>query len=372
MRNAYDILPVLHSGITGAGQTIVIIDAFQSPTINQDLATFDQTFGLPNPSFHIIAPYGLTPWDPTDPNQVSWSEEISLDVQWSHAIAPGAAIDLVLAKTNADTDLQNAIQYAVTNNLGAVMSMSFGEAEQCMDPTLMAEQHATFQEAVNKGITVFASSGDNGSAQPSCDGTSYIEAASTPASDPNVTGVGGTYLNANPINGKYQGEQAWNENDDVDGTSITGASGGGFSVVYPRPSYQNGYNNSSSMRGVPDVAYNASVDSGVLTYLGEVSPAGFYIFGGTSAGSPQMAAELALVNQEYGRQGNINPELYDGFASANYAQYFHDVTVGTNVLETLGLPGYSCKIGWDPVTGLGSLILGNTFGISTSGKTFKW
>jgi subtilase family serine protease len=367
MRAAYDITPVLASGINGSGETIVIIDAYQSPTIYQDLSTFDQTFGLPNPSFHIIAPYGLTPWNPNDPNQVDWSGEITLDVEWSHAIAPGATIDLVLAKTNADTDIQNAIQYAVTQNLGAVISMSFGEAEQCMDPQLMAEQHQTFQQAVKKGITLFASSGDLGSAQAACSGTGYIEAASTPASDPYVTAVGGTYLNANPLSGKYQGEQAWNETDNY----ATGASGGGFSTVYPLPSFQKGFVN-DTMRGVPDIAYNASVNGGVLAYWGEGNPPGFYIFGGTSAGSPQMAAELALVNQEYGRQGDINPILYDGFATANYGGYFHDITVGTNALPAIGMAGYSTKVGWDPVTGLGSVILGNTFGLSSSVQSYKW
>ncbi len=367
MRVAYDIQPVLQAGINGAGQTIVIIDAFQSPTIRQDLATFNSAFGLHNSQLNIIAPAGLTPFNPNDPNQVSWSGEITLDVEWSHAIAPYATIDLVLAKSNQDTDLQFAIQYAVDKNLGSVMSMSFGEAEQCMDPQLMALQHETFQAAAKKGITVFASSGDFGSAQPTCDGTSFFQAVSTPASDPYVTGVGGTYLNANTSTGKYYGEEAWNETDVVDG-----ASGGGYSVVYPRPSYQGGFVH-SSMRGVPDIAYNASVNGGVLTYWSEGSGGpGFYIFGGTSAGSPQMAAELALVNQEFGRQGNINPTLYNGFARNGYTEFFHDITVGTNALVPTGVPGYSTKTGWDPVTGLGSLILGNTFGITSASNTYKW
>jgi len=369
MRVAYDTQPLLKDGVDGAGQTIVIIDAFQSPTVRQDLKTFNLTFGLHFSTLNIIAPDGLTPWNPNDPNQVGWAEEISLDVQWAHAIAPYATIDLVLAKSNQDTDIFNAIQYAVKNNLGSVISMSFGEAEACMDPTLMAAQHQVFQNAVDKGITIFASAGDNGSAQPACNGNGYIQAVSTPASDPLVTGVGGTYLNANTSSGIYYGEQAWNETDIVDG-----ASGGGYSSVYSRPAYQVDFNHNKTQRGVPDIAYNASVNGGVLVHLGFLgSNSGFYIFGGTSAGSPQMAGELALVNQVFGRQGNINPTLYEGFARHGYSEYFHDITVGTNALVTTGIPGYSTTTGWDPVTGLGSLILGNTFGLTSTSKTaFKW
>lgn len=366
MRVAYDILPVLKAGITGKGTTIVIIDAFQSPTIRHDLAIFDQTFGLPNPTLNIIAPDGLTPFNPKDPNQIGWSAEISLDVEWAHAIAPSATIDLVLAKTDMDADILSALQYAVDNDLGQVISQSYGEAEQCVDPRIMAAQHQAFQKAVNEGITLFASSGDFGSAQHACTGTGFILAVSTPASDPLVTGVGGTYLNANTTTGQYYGEEAWNETD-----VVNGASGGGYSVIYPRPGYQNGFVH-NPMRGVPDIAYDASVNGGVLAYWSEGSagPA-FYIFGGTSAGSPQMAGELALVNQKFGRQGNINPILYQGFAKADYSEFFHDIKVGTNALVSTGIPGYTTTPGWDPVTGLGSLILGNTFGIP-SDPAVEW
>jgi subtilase family serine protease len=368
MRAAYDITPVLQGGINGAGQTIVIIDAFQSPTIRHDLTTFNNMFGLRSAPLNIIAPAGLTPFNPSDPDQVGWSGEITLDVEWAHAIAPAATIDLVLAKTDSDADIQNAIQYAVDLNLGAVISMSFGEAEQCMDPQLMALQHETFREAVKKGITLFASSGDDGAAQPACSGTGFIQAASAPASDPNVTAVGGTYLNANTTSGKYFGEEAWNETD-----VVSAATGGGFSTVYAKPAFQTAFNH-NAMRGVPDIAYNASINGGVLAFWSEgpVGPA-FYIFGGTSAGSPQMAGELTLVNQQFGREGNIDPILYQGFAAHGYAQFFHDITVGTNALVPTGIPGFSTRTGWDPVTGLGSLILGATFGIPASTTTsFKW
>ena len=147
---------------------------------------------------------------------VGWSSEISLDVEWAHAVAPGAAITLVLAKSNEDADILSATKYAVDHNLGEVISQSFGEGETCMDPNLLKQQHAVFQAANAKGITLIASSGDQGSAQPTCDGSSFFLSASSPASDPLVLGVGGTQLAATPVvisggtitdpGGVYQGE----------------------------------------------------------------------------------------------------------------------------------------------------------------------
>jgi len=142
----------------------------------------------------LSAPDGLTPFDPTSSDQVGWADEISLDVEWSHNIAPGAKIVLVLSKSDMDADLLSALKYAVDNNLGDVISMSFGEAETCVGippgPALNAAYHAVFVEATQKGITLFASSGDQGAAQRTCDGSSWIKSSSSPASDPLVTAVG--------------------------------------------------------------------------------------------------------------------------------------------------------------------------------------
>ena len=133
IRAAYGIDKV---NATGAGRTIVIVDAFQSPTIQHDLDLFDQVFELPAATVNIVAPDGLTPFDQNDANQVGWAGEISLDVEWAHAVAPGAKITLVLAKSNDDADILSATQFAVDHNLGDVISQSFGEAEQCVDPAI--------------------------------------------------------------------------------------------------------------------------------------------------------------------------------------------------------------------------------------------
>ncbi len=279
IRRAYDI----PSNLTGAGETMVIVDAFQNPEIVSDLALFDATFGLPTPTLNIIAPQGLTPFDPTNADQVDWAGEIALDVQWSHAIAPGATIDLVLAKSDADSDILAAQQYAIGHNLGGVLSQSFGEAETCMAPSVFTAQHQAFELAEQNDMTVFASAGDEGAAQQNCAGTGFIKSVGTPASDPLVTSVGGTHLYANYTTGVYYGETVWNnsgQNPDF------GAGGGGFSTIYPRPSYQTSARTGSTFRGVPDVTYNGDVYNGVLAVCSACNggtPA-FFIFGGTSAG----------------------------------------------------------------------------------------
>jgi subtilase family serine protease len=352
IRAAYGIQPVLDSGITGAGRTIVIIDAFQSPTIQQDLALFDQTWGYPAPTFNIIAPDGLTPFNPNDAGQVSWSSEISLDVQWAHVVAPGATIDLVLAKSNQDADILSVTRYAVEHNLGDVISQSFGEAEACMDPALLRQQHKVFREATEKGITLFASSGDSGSGQPTCDGSSLFQSASTPASDPNVTGVGGTSLLADAVTGAYGSETVWN--DDF------GATGGGYSTVYKRPGYQAPFNKNNKQRGVPDVAYNGDVRGGVIAFWGVPFGVGAgFIFGGTSAGSPQWGGIVALADQKAGhRLGAINRDLYHIAKSDSYGSAFHDVTTGDNACTLVScgmvIPGFSAGTGWDAASGLGT------------------
>jgi subtilase family serine protease len=363
MRHAYNIDTLVNVGLDGRGKTIVIVDAFSDPNLVTDLNYFIAFYGLPslnglggppNPNlgtFTQVAPDGLGLFNS------GWASEITLDVEWAHAIAPGANITLVLAKSNLDTDILSAMKYAVDNNLGDVISQSFGGNESCMDPSLLAQQHQVFADATMKGITIFASSGDDGAAQVSCDGTAYVKAASSPASDPLVTAVGGTELHAamyclaslgctpatNPLPGTYQGEIVWNE-------PTFGATGGGFSVVYDEPSYQQGTIHGGKQRGVADVSYNAAVEHGVLVrFLGH-----WYLFGGTSAGSPQWAAIAAIAGQKAGHGlGFINRALYQvGQAKSHYSASFHDVTSGDN--SAPGVLGFSSGSGWDAPTGLGS------------------
>ena len=352
IRAAYGIDQV---NADGAGRTIVIVDAFQSPTIQHDLDLFDRVFELPNTTVNIVAPDGLTPFDQNDANQVGWAGEISLDVEWAHAVAPAANITLVLAKSNDDADILSATQFAVDHNLGDVISQSFGEAEQCVAPAIEQAQHRMFAEATLKGITLLASSGDQGAAQPSCDGSTFIKAASSPATDPFVTAVGGTLLDADGITGAYHGETTWNE------PAFEAAGGGGFSVNYPTPIFQQQLNLPS--RGVPDVAYNAGINTGVLV-VWSTSGLGanlLFIFGGTSAGSPQWAGLTAMAAQlRHARVGYLNPQVYAlSLLRPVYSALFHDITTGDNTFhgEAFGDPtiqGFPAGPGWDAATGLGT------------------
>lgn len=382
MRKAYQLDGFIARGYDGAGQTIVIVDAFQHPNLAAQVATFNSYYGLPPTQLTQVAPDGLTSFDPNDPVQVGWAEEISLDVEWAHAMAPGAKIVLVLAKTSADTDILSAIKYAVDYNLGNVISMSFGSNETCVDTATHAAYHQVFADATRKNITLFASSADQGAAQPSCDGNSWAKAVSSPAVDPLVTAVGGTELHAagycltalgcdpstNPAPGAYQSEIVWNEGpkygDYAANFGNTGATGGGYSTIFDAPPYQQSVLRNVKQRAVPDVAYNAAVLHGVLTYL-EIPglPAGWYRFGGTSAGAPQWAALTAIANERAGRPlGFINAAVYQIGRNPNlYGSLFHDVTSGSNSAiefdatnDALDITGYSAAAGWDAVTGLGS------------------
>jgi subtilase family serine protease len=359
IRAAYEIQAALDAGNDGAGRTIVIVDAFDNPYIQTDLDTFDTTFGVAAATVNVIKMPGVPTFDITDDNQVGWTGEISLDVQWAHAVAPGAKLVLVEAASNDDNDIYAALKYAVDEHLGDVISMSFGENEAC-NPT-EAKQHRLFQKATEEGITLVASSGDDGSAQPTCDGLSLVTAASSPASDPNVLGVGGTTLSADSNTGAYLGETTWADSFAGCPPPDFGCSGGGFSTLYKKPGYQKGVV-AGSMRGVPDVSYDGGVAGGVLTHWGvgletiglDPTTPVFFIFGGTSAGSPQWAGIVALAGQREGEGlGRVNDKIYSLAGSKRAGNLFHDITVGNNVIDP-SLVGFSAGPGWDAVTGVGS------------------
>lgn len=360
IQNAYNITPLYKSRTTGVGHTIVLIDAFQSPTIRHDLALFDRIFGLKDPKLQIFAPDGLVPFNPKDAAQVGWAGEITLDVEWAHAVAPGANIVLVLAnplKVQSNTfsgfllNILRATQFAVKNNLGDVISQSFGGNEHCATQEVLQIQHQVFAAATAKKISLLASSGDMGAAQINCASTSFARAVSTPASDPLVTAVGGTTLTANAANGTYMHENAWV------------GSGGGFSAVFPRPNFQ-GHAQTSKQRSLPDVASVADPRTGVVVVWSSSGQGAnlVAVFGGTSVGAPQWAGITALTNERMGaRIGFLNGALYRLGASTQATMAFHDIAQGNNDFAgqdangaTVNVKGFNAVKGWDPVTGLGT------------------
>ena len=362
IRTAYNI----PASATGAGQTIVIVDAYGSPTIRTDLQIFDQEFGLSDPTLNIFYPTGKpatsTAHQGLPPN---WSFETSLDVEWAHAIAPDATIDLVVASSPSGNVLNVAQSFAVSHHLGSVMSLSFGAPENAIkgggNNLQLMQAHANYEAARAANITVFSSAGDNGAT----DGTSSIS-ADYPSSDPLVTSVGGTNLFLNGDD-TYNSETVWNDSDpSLCPFGCTqgqfGATGGAPSNIFSAPSYQSALSGNSA-RTTADVSYNASVYTAVWVYIGffaDPSQNGFYFVGGTSSGSPQWAAITADANAMAGHSlGFLNPKLYAiGANSAQYTADFHDVTVGQNGFNSTG---FNAGTGYDIPTGLGTPNVANLF-----------
>jgi subtilase family serine protease len=207
--------------------------------------------------------------------------------------------------------------------------------------------HAALVQASQQHVTVVASSGDNGAI--SDDGPPVQ--VSLPASDPLVLAVGGTILGAASPGGAYHGEMAWNGGTD--------ASAGGYSSLYPRPSYQDGVPRSGSPRagagrGVPDVAASADHASGMALAFSDGSLRSAV---GTSGSTPLWAGVIALADSAAGHSlGFVNPALYAIARGSAYHQAFHDVVTGDNsvVWPTGVFTGYDAGPGWDPVTGWGS------------------
>ncbi len=344
----------------GRGQTIAIIDAYDHPNIRSDLDVFDAQMGLPPPpSFKIVNQTGGSVLPSTDPNGL-WDVETALDVQWAHAMAPGANILLIEANTSgfithgnlAATDLIAAVTYARTVPGVSVISMSFGVDDGIIDAStaqLVSNQILT-TPAGHQGITFVASTGDSG-------------IASFPSTSPNVLAVGGTRLTTD-TDGAYSGESAWGIQNKsptlTDLLNYQGSGGGGISQIFAN-------------RRVPDVSYNGDPVSGVAVYNSFGATPGWVQVGGTSAGAPQWAAIMAIVNQ--GRALAGLGSLY-GATQTSAALYsvpysgFHDITTGaTAVIQQIPqefllppiLPSFSAIIpalpGYDMATGLGSPVV---------------
>jgi subtilase family serine protease len=368
MRVAYGVQPLIAQGITGKGRIITIIDAFQDPTIRSDLHLFDTLFGLNDPQLNIIAPFGLTKFNAKDATQTGFAGEIALDVEWAHAMAPGATIDLVLANVKQESlqgelaALFQAAGFAVQNNIGSVISQSFGVSEACVGNDLIQQAHAIFQTARVQKQTIFASAGDSGAAAVRCAANGQPVAlergVNYPASDPLITSVGGTSLQiAN--DGTYVGETTWNGSQ-----RGNGATGGGISNLFALPGYQQNIVNAGG-RGVADIALDADPLTGVPVVTSSMMPGETMLIptGGTSVGAPVAAGMTALFDQAVGgkRLGFLNNAFYRMSQGAAYAQAFHDVKTGNNTFtfkngngnrETI--TGFDAGIGWDSPTGLGS------------------
>ncbi len=350
IRTAYGLnaLPTAAGGavLDGTGQTVVIVDAYNDSKLFADLNAFDQQFGITSSGPTLFQQYGaaasfltvlnqngqaapLAPNDPSSPSNSSWELEESLDIEWLHAIAPGAKIVLVEANTTGWADLTAAELTGAQVPGATVLSMSWGITDS--GPGVASEESSFDQTlAAVPGLSYVAATGDQGSA------------ALYPATSPNVLAVGGTSLTLNTDN-SIQSEIAWSN------------SSGGFSSLESKPAYQNNVLPANqTKRSTPDVAFDGNPNTGVVVYdsYDNTAATPWSEEGGTSLGTPVWAGIVALANQGRHAAGNsnFNTNSPTELLSAIYSlaqRDFHDITSGANKT-------FSATSGFDQVTGLGT------------------
>ncbi len=376
LEQAYNLPPLYRAGLTGAGQTIAIVDSYGSPTIAADLTTFDTETGLPAPpSLRIIQPAGpVPPFDYTNSDFVGWAEETSLDVEYAHAMAPGANILLVetpVSETEGVTGFPQIVEaenYVINHHLASVISQSFGATEQTFpsQSSLLALRGAYINAAAND-VTVLAASGDAGATDTELNLTDYFpfRAIDWPSSDPLVTSVGGTQLHLNAFGARTAPDNVWNDQTLFESAA---AGGGGQSTVFARPVYQNSVANVvGAVRGTPDLSMSAAVDGGANVYLGFTAEdgsgviPGWYVIGGTSEATPLFSGIVAIADQAgHHLLGSINPTLY-AFGDRGPLTGIIDITSGNNTVTftnsnntTYTVPGFNAVPGYDMASGLGT------------------
>ncbi len=370
-RTAYNLDPLYANGITGRGKTIMIVDSFGSPTIRNDVRVFDKQFGFPAANLRIVQAGAIPAFDPTNSAMVGWAEETTLDVEYTHSIAPGAKIVLVetpVAETEGVTglpEMMNAEKALIDRGVGDVISQSFGATENTFPgfdqgnfSSLLNLRYA-FKDAMVHGVTVLAASGDDGVTNAETNGTTLypLPVNSWPSSDPLVTSVGGSQLYLNDAGNRIQPDSVWNDG--------IGAGGGGVSAVFGRPHFQSGVRGIVGRhRGTPDISMSAAVNGGCWVYMsfaGIAKPGvrnpGWYIFGGTSEATPIFSGIVALADQMAGhRLGDVNPALYKLGALSTQPKSsagLVDITIGNNSFG--GVTGFNAVTGYDLASGWGTI-----------------
>jgi subtilase family serine protease len=380
IQRAYDLPRLYRQGVTGRGQTIVIVDSFGSPTVRRDLRRFDKAAGLPAPpSLKVIQPAGKVPaYKPTS-NREGWAGETDLDVEYAHTIAPGASILLVETPTSENEgttgfpQIVTAEKYVINHHLGGVISQSFSATEQTFPSRQsLLNLRGAYTDAARKGVTVLAASGDSGAADVKFNEVTYYlhRVTSWPDSDPLVTGVGGTKLHLNAAGGNVRPATVWNDTyNDATNEFVVGskepsplAGGGGRSVIFGRPGFQNKVRAVvGARRGVPDISMSAACNGAVDMYQSFAGQAaGWYPTCGTSEATPEFAGIVALAGQVARHPlGVINPYLYA--LSARHARGIADVASGNNTVAFIQggkrhtVPGFRARTGYDLASGVGTV-----------------
>ena len=304
----YGVDKAISQGLAGDGQTIVILDAFGSPTIQADANLFSLVTGLPalnSSNFQIVYPGGKPVFDPTSADQQGWAVEVALDVEWAHAMAPKAKIVLVAAYSNYNQDFQYALDYITTKHLGDVISNSWSGLEE-FDPEGAKAFNTLLKRAAAKGISAHFATGDSGDSA-----ILYgVATPGSPADSPYATAVGGTSLNV-PYKKGFT-TTGWGNNitlltkstgiyDPPNNLGLYFGSGGGESSIFSKPSYQKQIPGSG--RQQPDVSAVADPYTGVPIVYTDFSTGTQYaaVYGGTSLATPVFSALWALANEAAGK-----------------------------------------------------------------------
>ena len=299
-----------------------------------DIRAYQSAFGLPSVPLQnvLVDGYSGAAGD--------GSIEVSLDIELQSALAPGAKKIIVYEGPNSGAGVIDTYNKIATDNLAKQVSTSWGVAEGESSPAMLNAESAIFQQLAAQGQTVYAAAGDSGAYD---DGRTL--SVDDPASQPYVTGVGGTSL-AVSSDGTYRGESAWNHGHGH------GGGGGGISAYWSKPAFQSGLGVSAAKRNVPDVSLDSDPDTGyAVAWRG-----GWYLVGGTSCAAPLWAAFTALVNQQRAQTGGAtlgfaNPALYQIGRSAGGANDLHDVADGSTNMFYAAAKGYDDATGWGSFNG---------------------
>jgi subtilase family serine protease len=363
MQQVYGLSAAYKAGISGQGQTIVIVDAYGSTTIQSDTTNFNSRYGLPaftSSSFKVIYPTGK-PLDPQLGLSEGWNVETSLDVEWSHAIAPQANIVLLAAAGEDDQDLQYAVEYATSHKLGNVISNSYGSPEIEDGQAALNAYNDVIERAAAAGISVNYATGDGGDLGLD----TPVGAASVPADSPYATAVGGTSIGV-PGGAGSAKETGWGNNQTEIAASPTspldppysfgnvGGAGGGQSVYFKKPAYQKAL--PGSYRLLPDVAMEADPYTGAIIFFTDSPSPEFQIesIGGTSLSTPMFSAMWALADQKAGHSlGQAAPILSKLTSSAlnDIVPVNSTTNVTGTVIDSSGATFYSADALAAPLEG---------------------
>jgi subtilase family serine protease len=342
----------------GAGQTVAVLEL--EPYDPGDIAAYEQCFGVNAPIANVAVDGGA--------GSGAGSGEAALDVENVIGLAPRASV-AVYEGPNSGSGPYDTFSKIISDHVAQVVTASWGQCEFINGFSQASAENTLFQEAATEGMSIFSASGDDGAED--CFPENPTAQVDDPASQPFVTGVGGTRVNAL---GPRPSETVWNDG------AATGASGGGISTFWKMPDYQTEapaslhvINSSSSgspcgassgdCREVPDVSADSSPSTGYVIYwngsnsAGLGAPVGWQVVGGTSGAAPAWAALLALTNASSSCAGTpigfANPALYNAAASA-YAAGFNDIASGDNDMTGINGGQFAAGPGYDMATGLGS------------------